>query len=123
MRILLLMLLIASLPAWADEVPEGVVEVNPKVYSPKKFKRSKRIQVKPMDKTMPHPDAIPTKEKREEVFARVPGLAEHTEKMDQLDRDLLYMRARNDTAAELQAKHPGIPANILTKLQEEAKRK
>ncbi|MGZ3695600.1 MAG: hypothetical protein ACXWQO_15930 [Bdellovibrionota bacterium] len=122
MKTLLLLVMTFSLPALADEVPKGTVEVNPKVYSPKKFKKRKNITVQPMEKRVAHPDALPDKEHREAVFARVPGLAEHIEKLDELDRDMLYMRARNNTAAELKEKHPEIPAAILQKLQVEVKK-
>lgn len=119
---LFLLLLFIAIPAFADEIPKGTVELDTKVYKPKAFRKHKNITVKPMTKMVPHPDAIPRKEHREAVFARVPGLADYIQKLDELDRDLLYMRARNNTAAELQEKHPSIPAELLRKLQLEAKK-
>jgi hypothetical protein len=119
---LFLLLLFIAIPAIAEEIPKGTVEVNPQVYKPKAFRKHKNITVKPLPKMVPHPDAIPRKEHREAVFARIPGLESHIAKLDELDRDLLYMGARNYTAAELQEKHSSIPAEILQKLQLEVKK-
>lgn len=122
MKKLLLLSLLFSAFAFAAEVPSGTVEVDPKVYPEKAFRKHKNIQVKALPKRVPHPDALPDKEQREAVFARVPGLESYVKNLDELDRDMLYMRARHGTAAELQEKHPSIPQEILARLQAEAKK-
>lgn len=128
-NILLLILISASafgLGASAfgnDEIPKGTIEVNPRVYKPKAFRKHKNIKVQALQPTgVPHPQALPDKEQREAVFARVPELAPHIAKMDELDRDLLYMRAKHGTLAEMREKTPDIPAEVLQKLATEAKK-
>jgi hypothetical protein len=116
----ILFLLLFAPATHAEEIPAGTVEVNSKVYKPENFRKHKNITVKPLAKPLPHPDALPRKAHREEVFARVAGLAPYVEKWDELDRDLLYMRARNNTLAEMQEKTPNIPASILQQLKAEA---
>jgi hypothetical protein len=119
-----LLLTLISAGAFAgDEIPKGTILVNPKVYKKKDFRRHKNIKVQSLKPAgVPHPQALPDKEQREAVFARVPGLEKYTGKMDELDRDLLYMRAKHGTEAEMREKTPDIPVEILRKLATEAKR-
>lgn len=122
--ILTICLTLISVTAFgSDEIPKGTIEVNPKVYKQKSFRKRKNIKVQTMKPAgVPHPQALPDKEQREAVFARVPELEQHIEKMDELDRDLLYMRAKHGTVAEMQEKTPDIPVEILQKLATEAKK-
>lgn len=106
----------------ANEVPPGLIEVNPKVYPPKAFRKQSQVKVKERAERVPHPDSLPEPEQRDALFARVPGLADYTAKLDALDQDMLYMRASRDTIVELKAKHPDIPEIILQRLQREAKK-
>jgi hypothetical protein len=109
------------LPVTASAEKEFNLQVNPKTYPLKKF-RKKNTSVKRMTAERAHPDALPSKERREKVFSRVPNLATHIEKLDQLDRDMLYMRARNDSPGELKNKYPDIPEETLLRLKKEAKK-
>lgn len=43
------------------------------------------------------------------------------EKMDELDQDLLYMRARRSSAEELRALYPALPVESLRQFVKEAK--
>lgn len=116
------LLFILCFPLLASAGKDFTVAVDPNSYPPKKFRKNKHTLVQPMAKEPAHPDALPDAAKRERVFSRVPGLAKFSEKLDQLDRDLLYMRARNNESAELKEKYPEIPQETLDQLQREAKK-
>lgn len=99
------------------------IELDTKKYSAKEFRRKNPgAEVRALPKRRPHPDAIPNRDQREKVFARVPGLAAHVEKMDELDRDLFYMRARKQDLEFLRRTYPEVNENDLTRLQSEAKK-
>ena len=122
------LLLFFSLAAYAAEDEGFVVEVDPGTYPVKAFSKNKKTEVgkktevRAMKKMKPHPDAIPDARKRDQVFARVKGLATHIDKLDQLDRDMLYMRAKKNSFADLRSKYPKIPEKLLAQLQKESKR-
>jgi hypothetical protein len=65
---------------------------------------------------------LPDREKREAVFTRVPGLQKNLEGMDELDRDLLYVRSQQSEPADLAKRYPKIPADTLKRLAEEARK-
>lgn len=100
------------------EEPDYQVEVDPKVYSRKAFEK-KGVKAGEMPGRQKRPDAIPEKKDREEVFARVPGLAAEVAKMDELDRDLLFVRARTKPLKELAKTYPAIGEKALARLQKE----
>lgn len=120
MRFLWIVMLVAcSSPAFAqDNEPDYTVEVDPKVYSRKAFEK-KGVKAGEMPGRQKRPDALPEKKEREEVFARVPGLEADVAKMDELDRDLLFVRARTKPLKELAKTYPAIGEKTLARLQKE----
>lgn len=61
-------------------------------------------------------DPIPSRAKRIQAFERA-GLLAETAGMDELDQDLLYMRAQRAAAPELSAAYPKLPTAKLRSLQ------
>jgi hypothetical protein len=109
-------LCIFSLPAHSQD--EGFqVEVDPSVYSKEAFQQ-KDVNASEKPMRAKRPDALPGKGEREAAFAKVAGLALDVAKMDELDRDLLFVRARTKPLKELQKAYPGIEATKLAKLRE-----
>ena len=56
-------------------------------------------------------------EKRERIFEKC-GVTEHTNEMDELDRDLFILRAQNYTLESLIQLYPGLPVEKLKKIKE-----
>lgn len=102
----------------AEGEPDFTVEVDPNVYPPKAFEQ-KGVATREMPGRVKRPDALPDKKNREEVFARVPGLTADVAKMDELDRDLLFVRARTKPLKELAKSYPAIAEKTLARLQKE----
>jgi hypothetical protein len=61
-------------------------------------------------------DTVPPPEERDATFRKA-GLMESVAKLDALDRDMLYDRARRLKLEELKAKYPEIDSKRLAKLQ------
>ena len=110
--------LLTSSPCFADDEPDFTVEVDPRAY-PKKAFEQKGVKTGEIPGRVKRPDALPDKKKREEVFARVPGLESEVAKMDELDRDLLFVRARTKPLKELAKTYPAIGEKTLAILQKE----
>ncbi len=119
MTIYLLSLLFLSSSCPAADEPEYQVEVNPRVYSPEAFK-SKNVKVGTIPVRKKRPDAIPDRKVREEAFGAVPGLQADVVKMDELARDILYVRAKTKPLKDLQNLYPQIAAEKLAQLRKEA---
>lgn len=96
------------------------VEVDPHVYGHKDF-AAKGVKTGVIPERVKRPDALPGKREREAAFARVPGLADSLGGMDELERDMLYVRAKTRPLPELKNFYPKIPAAKLARLKEEAK--
>jgi hypothetical protein len=67
--------------------------------------------------------SLPDPETRHAAFARVNGLADSIANLDEVDRDLLYVRARSLPPKELAEKYPKIPAAQLDALRKSVKEK
>lgn len=102
----------------AEGEPDYTVEVDSRVY-PKKAFDKKGVKTGEIPGRVKRPDALPDKKQREEVFARVPGLGSEVAKMDEMDRDLLFVRARTKPLKELAKTYPGIGEKTLARLQKE----
>lgn len=119
MRKLLLAFFLLPFAAAAAEESSGFhVLVKPDVYSPKEFE-GKGAQVGALPKAGNHPGALPSREKREAVFQKVPGLSAAVAKFDELERDLLYMRAGSKSLKDLKKAYPQLGAKVLSQLKKE----
>jgi hypothetical protein len=107
--------------AFAEDSPDFQVEVNPHVYPAGEFAR-KGVKAGNLPEMMKRPDALPERGEREAVFARVPGLAQDVAGMDELDRDLLLVRARTKSAEELRKLYPKIGGKRLARLRAESRK-
>ena len=114
----LALLLAPAFASASDGAPDYQVEVNPNVYSPSDFadKNVKTGTIPPREKRR---DALPDKKDRESVFARVPGLAGDLAGLDELDRDVLFVRAKNRPLTDLKKLYPKISAQRLALLKKE----
>lgn len=98
--------------------PDFAVEVDTRVY-PKKAFEQKGVKVGETPSRVKRADALPDKTDREKIFARVPGLDAEVAKMDEMDRDLLFVRARTKPLKELAKTYPAIPEKTLARLRKE----
>lgn len=96
------------------------VEVDPSVYPAGPF-AGKGVKTGSLPKRQARADAAPDKARREAAFAKVPGLAANIAGMDELDRDLLYVRARTKPLEELKSLYPKVSGKALARLQKAAK--
>ena len=110
---MILLALILSLTARAEDFQ---VEVNPNTYSHKDF-AARGVKTGDIPERVKRPDALPNKSEREGAFAKVKGLDQSIAGMDELDRDVLYVRAKTKKLSELKILYPKIPAVQLSKLQ------
>jgi hypothetical protein len=113
----MILILLLALAAHAEDFH---VEVNPNTYNQKDF-ATKGVKTGEIPTRVKHPDALPNKSEREGAFAEVNGLEASLGKMDELDRDVLYVRARTKKLTELKKFYPKIPANQLAQLMKAAK--
>ncbi|MGZ3703735.1 MAG: hypothetical protein ACXWSD_18390, partial [Bdellovibrionota bacterium] len=60
------------------------------------------------------------KRDREFTFSQVPGLDKYVSPLDELDRDVLFVRAKTRPLAELKKRYPNIPSALLARLKKEA---
>ncbi len=102
--------------ASADE-PDFQVEVDPAVY-PKAAFEKKGVKATNKPARVKRADALPDKAEREAALGKVPGLSSDVANMDELDRDLLFVRARTKPLKELQKTYPDIEAKKLARLRE-----
>lgn len=65
---------------------------------------------------------LPERAQREAAFARVPGLASHLQEMDELDRDMLFVRSQRGELPVLQQLYPAIPQQTLHALVDEVRK-
>lgn len=117
---LLALMALPSFLAQAEE-PDFQVEVDPEVYSAKDFAR-KGVKTGKIPPRVKRPDAIPTKQERDTAFGCVPGLAEEIQGMDELDRDLLFVRARTKPLKELSKIYPSLDQKKLAALSKELRK-
>lgn len=113
------LLILLNLAVHAKE-PETRIDVNPSVYPTSGF-RGRGDVVRPFPKTR-SPESVPDREFRDRIFGKVKGLSDHVKALDELDRDLLLLRAKKQTLPQLKALYPGIPEPILAQLRSEARR-
>jgi|GEM_PF-5138419 len=106
--------LLFTLHATAEETYQ--VEVDPSVY-PKKAFEQKDVKVTNIPARVKRPDALPSRSERESAFSLVPGLDTDIANMDELDRDLLLVRARTKQLKELRKFYPDIEEKKLSILQ------
>lgn len=92
------------------------VEVDPKVYDPSAFK-GKGVKTGKIPPRQKRPDALPDKKDREAAFEKVPGLEQDIAKMDELERDVFFVRAKTKPLKELQNLYPKVDASKLAQLQ------
>jgi hypothetical protein len=107
--------LLLALTASAEETFR--VEVDPAVYPEKAF-AGKDVKASSIPGRVKRPDAIPDKKEREAAFDAVPGLEKDVANLDELDRDLLFVRARTKQLKELRKIYPGITEKKLSSLQD-----
>ena len=110
---MILLALLFSLTAHAEDFQ---VEVNPNTYSHKDF-AARGVKTGDIPERVKRPDALPNKSEREGAFAKVKGLDQSIAGMDELDRDVLYVRAKTKKLSELKALYPKIPGQQLARLQ------
>jgi hypothetical protein len=108
----MILLLLLTLTAHAEDFQ---VEVNPNTYSQKDF-AAKGVKTGTIPERKKRPDALPNKSEREGAFAEVKGLDANLANMDELDRDVLYVRAKTKKLTELKQLYPKIPATQLAQL-------
>lgn len=113
-----LFLSLGSPLAHADTEADFQVEVDPATYPAKEFEQ-KGVRVSKITPRVKRPDALPEKSERDRIFSRVPGLEGDIAKMDELDRDLLFVRARMKPLKELSKIYPGIARNRLAQIKKE----
>lgn len=116
MRILALIFLF-TLPAFAED-PEFEVMVDTNNYSAKDF-QGQGVKATAMPQK-PARGAIPEKAKRDNDFASVKGL--DVSKLDDLDRDRLYVLARTVDFTQLRKSFPEIPEKPLRALHRKLQR-
>ena len=115
--ILTAMTTLLSPTAGAEEsATDYQVEVDPAVYPKKAFER-KDVTASSIPARVKRPDALPGKKEREEAFAAVPGLDKDVANMDEMDRDILFVRARTKQLKELRKSYPGIEEKKLSQLR------
>jgi hypothetical protein len=107
--------------AHEEKDPAFEVSVNPGVYSPDAF-REKGFSTQELGPEPVNSFAPPAGETRDEIFAKVTGLEAEIAEMDALDRDLLFIRAKNYAPEKLRGIYPKISAEKLTALQLELRR-
>ncbi len=112
-------LLLFPLFAFGEENPDFTVEVDPMVYSRKDFDQ-KGVKTGEIPARKKRPDAIPNRWDREKVFARVPGLKDKIANMDEMDRDLLFLRARTKPLKDLAKTYPSLDQKSLARLKKES---
>jgi hypothetical protein len=59
---------------------------------------------------------LPERDLREAAFEKA-GLAEEIKKMDEVDRDLLFYKAKNNSVEELKKEYPSIDIEKIKKLK------
>ena len=94
------------------------VEVNPEIYSPADFQHQ-GVKSRALPTRLKRPDALPEKTERDSVFAKVPDLSSEIKSLDELDRDLLFVRARTKSLSELKRLYPNIKEKTLASLRKE----
>ncbi len=56
---------------------------------------------------------LPSPEARDAAFHKVNGLDRRIASLDELDRDLLYIRSREGNLEKLESEYPAIPRDVL----------
>ena len=122
MKLTLLLLLLLAPAANAEDAkadsPAFQVEVDPKVYPSANFER-KGVKSGNIPPRVRRADALPGKTERESAFERVPGLEGAIAGMDELDRDVLFVRAKTRELKELKVFYPKISRQKLARLKKE----
>ena len=103
----------------AEKAPVFSINVDPKVYDPSAFQSIQGAKVGALQE---YKSEIPTREKRESVFAKVRGLDSHLDGWDELERDMLYMKASYKNITALRKDFPKIPQKQLSDLQLQIKK-
>ncbi|RZA09799.1 MAG: hypothetical protein EOP11_00555 [Proteobacteria bacterium] len=106
-------------PASASEPmdPAFEVSVNPDVYPVAAFEKH-GFKTDALEKNPASSYDAPAPEARDQIFARISGLEAVVAPMDMLDKDLLFIRARNYSNEKLRVAYPKVDPRILTELAE-----
>jgi len=122
MRLLLatFLLLTTHTPLFAAE-SNFQVEVDPYVYPLADFSQED-VKAGIISRRVRRPDAIPDKSERDRTFALVPGLEGEIAKMDELDRDILFVRAKTKSLKELTNFYPQLAEKKLAQLMKVARK-
>jgi hypothetical protein len=107
-----------KVPAPDNEEAKMQVEIDPSAYQFNKLPKSKNAAVKKKKKGKAR-EHVPGKAARESVFDKVKELGSFVSKYDELEKDLLYIRARSEKLAELKKDYPAFPEKVLASLQKE----
>lgn len=78
-------------------------------------------EASPSDQVNPPSTHLPSPQERDKIFRGV-GISSEIEKMDELDRDLLWNRAHDFSNEELIQKYPQISPKKLSQLQSRVKK-
>lgn len=114
LKILLIFASLSGSITLAGETGKSTVEVAPGHYDPKAFAGT----ADNVSASLKAPKDELDPEARDRIFARVGNL--DLSGFDELDKDLLLIRARSLKAAELEKKYPRLPKAVLKRLQLEA---
>lgn len=113
-------LLISCAVAYADEKPSFHIQQMDEDFDVEPMK-GPGIEVKTLKQLRaekPKPEeGLPPPRERDSIFSKA-GLKAAVEPMDALDRDTLYLRARELPHAKLQERYPKIDSASLKKLQD-----
>ncbi len=113
-RIPFLLVLVFALQARAEEAPKKYIDV----YDPNYPKDA--FQNVPGAKVLVHKEKksqrLPSVEERDESFAKVKDLPTLVNGWDEMEKDLLFMRAKHDSLTKLKKQYPAIDAKLLVKL-------
>lgn len=88
------------------------IEFDPNYYDQGEYQLSKDVEVTEIE-TQPA-SGIPDRSEREKIFARVPGLEDQIKHLDELDRDVLLIRARTLSLTALEKLYPAPGFQVKT---------
>lgn len=119
MWLALVSLYFLAAPAFAG--PVQVVILDPEFDADLLGNPDKKFEIKRLEDLPENPTGLPGLRAREASFTKA-GLLKFISHWDELDRDLLYTRARGFSSERLVRKYPNLPNDALLKLQEDLQR-
>jgi len=92
------------------------VDVNSAHYNPDSMPQKKGLKYSNFQREIDGDKLDP--DRRRNLFNKVEGLNRAIASFDELDRDLLLLRARKGDLSSLQKQYPSLPTNLLERLVE-----